>query len=275
MDKRYWYQNGSKLLSDISSFNPPKGSLAIWYIGQMGLVVKGAGKTIYIDPYFEDTDARKYPPPYSPEEITGVDLILGTHDHIDHIDRPTLAKAAIASPSCRFIVPAPHTRVLANLGIADDRIIGGKFGEVIDAGGVQITPIPAAHEELHQDNEGNYLELGYILEIDGIKLYHSGDTTEYEDLVKLLKEYSPHIICLPINGRDLKRNRSHLIGNMNAREAVDVGCQAGAKLLIPLHYDMFAFNSENPAYFADYLYRAYPAQPFKIMAPGERFVYFN
>jgi L-ascorbate metabolism protein UlaG (beta-lactamase superfamily) len=62
---------------------------------------------------------------------------------------------------------------------------------------------------------------------------------------------------------------------MNAREAVDVGCQAGAKLLIPLHYDMFPFNSENPAYFVDYLYRTYPSQPFKIMAPGERFVYFN
>jgi L-ascorbate 6-phosphate lactonase len=54
---------------------------------------------------------------------------------------------------------------------------------------------------------------------------------------------------------------------------VDVGHGAGARLLIPGHYDLFPSNSENPAYFSDYLYHTYPARPYKIMAPGERLIY--
>ncbi len=136
-------------------------------------------------------------------------------------------------------------------------------------------PVAAAHETFEYDGEGNHKFLGYILEANGVTLYHAGDTIVYDELPESLKAFDVEVACVPINGRDWKRRAANLAGNMNYREAADLGAAIGADLLIPLHYDLFRSNSENPAYFVDYLYHEYPGQRFKMFAPGERMLYLS
>jgi L-ascorbate 6-phosphate lactonase len=62
---------------------------------------------------------------------------------------------------------------------------------------------------------------------------------------------------------------------MNYRDAVEFGVAIGADLIIPIHYDLFPNNRENPAYFVDYLLHTYPTQRFHMMTAGERFIYFQ
>ncbi len=74
---------------------------------------------------------------------------------------------------------------------------------------------------------------------------------------------------VPINGHDWKRYCADLVGNMSYREALDLCDHVGTELVVPMHYDLFDNNTENPAFFVDYLYREYPQQKFKMFIPGE------
>ena len=64
----------------------PGGEAALLWLGQMGLLIR-IGKTVLcVDYYASDAENRRVPPPIPAEEMGGVDLFLGTHDHLDHID---------------------------------------------------------------------------------------------------------------------------------------------------------------------------------------------
>jgi hypothetical protein len=60
---------------------------------------------------------------------------------------------------------------------------------------------------------------------------------------------------------------------MNYREAANLAFDIKANLLILMHYDVFLFNSENPAYLVDYLWYNYPSQKYKLMVAGEGIIY--
>jgi L-ascorbate metabolism protein UlaG (beta-lactamase superfamily) len=62
----------------------------------------------------------------------------------------------------------------------------------------------------------------------------------------LLKPFHIDIALLPINGNDPSRG---VAGNLNAKEAAGLGKSIGAALVIPCHYDLFAFNTANPKEF--------------------------
>lgn len=96
--------------------------------------------------------------------------------------------------------------------------------------------------------------LSYLVKINNIIFFHAGDTIGFPELNDKLSNYSIDIIFLPINGRDSDRIcNKNIIENMNYREAANLAFNIKANLLIPIHYDVFLFNSENPAYLVDYL----------------------
>ncbi|MGI6543054.1 MAG: MBL fold metallo-hydrolase [Limnochordia bacterium] len=284
MGTNMWVRMGQELLDDISNAAVPPGAVALWYLGQMGFVLKGADTIIYIDPYLVESwttlpdsgvkvSRRRFPPPFAGDQVRHAHFVLGTHNHSDHINVPTLIGIAASSLTSRFVVPQPHAGVLTTAGIDATRVEGARAFQELHLGGVTVMPIPAAHVTLEQDANGDYTALGYIIHMGGTTIFHAGDTVEYPGFIETLSKQPIDICILPINGRDALRTNKNIIGNMSFREAADVGAAVGAKLIIPGHYDLFAHNSENPAYFTDYLYRAYPAQPYKIMCPGERLLY--
>jgi L-ascorbate 6-phosphate lactonase len=140
---------------------------------------------------------------------------------------------------------------------------------------LRIKPLPSAHEVLEYDPELDHRFVGYVLELNGVKLYHAGDRTVYPGLIEALLAESILSSMLPINGRDTFRNARNIVGNMNYREAVELTAAARFDTVIPLHYDMFAGNSEKPGYFVDYLYEHYPLQKSHVLARFERFIYVS
>ncbi|WP_068775258.1 MBL fold metallo-hydrolase [Paenibacillus sp. FJAT-26967] len=273
-------KRGERLIRQIDRTFVPENTLALWHLGQESMVFKGSGMIAYIDPYLSNAideqfgnSPRNFETPISPELIGHADLVLITHDHPDHLDPVTVRAMAIASPHATWICPAPVVPQLAELGIVPDALIGARAGDMIDFRDMRITPIASKHEEFETDENGDHKFLGYVIELNGVKLYHAGDTIGYEGLVEALRPHRIDIACMPINGRDWKRYQDNLMGNMNFREAADLGVAIGADLLIPMHYDLFAFNTENPSYFVDYIHHTYPHQKFKLFVPGERLIY--
>lgn len=249
-------------LKQVQGLPAPFGTALLFWMGQMGLLVKMGPTLLLIDYFATDTEGRQVPPPVPARELEGVDAILGTHDHLDHIDHAAWRIWAQTCPDARFIFPEFHRQAVLRDGIPQERCIGLNDARSCRIGEVTVSAIAAAHEFLDQDPEsGLYPCLSYILEGNGIRLYHAGDTLRYEGMLPKLQAFGPFdAALLPINGRDAARYRRNCIGNMTFQEAADLAGALHVKTAIPGHWDMFADNRGDPVAFADYLDAKYPGQ---------------
>jgi L-ascorbate metabolism protein UlaG (beta-lactamase superfamily) len=254
----------------------PANTIAIWWLGQFSFVVKGEGRVLAFDLYLSDYPGgapRAYPPPVLPGALAGLDLVFCTHDHLDHLDPWTLGPLAGASPGALFVMPDACRPSVKGL-LPDGRVVGTRADASLTVKGVEITPIPAAHEVLDEGGVGHASQ-GYIVRLAGVTLCHTGDTVMYEGLVERLGTHRVDVLIAPINGRDFFRNRRDILGNLTVREAAELAAKAGVGLLIPAHWDLFPGNAENPGHLFEYLARAHPEQPCHYMARGERFLYVS
>lgn len=278
------YKHGLSLLSEIQNTSLHEDTLALWYLGQEGFVIKGGSNVLYVDPYLSNSihedqlgmsgaAVRDYAPPILPVDVKNADFVLCTHFHQDHMDQQTLAPIAVSSPHALFVIPASHINLAMSFGIPENRIVPAKHMEQFQLGEFLVTPIAEKHQIFETDENGNHFYLGFVLQANGVTIYHSGDTIYFPELVQQLQPYAIDIALINSNGRDWIRDEMDLVGNMNYKEALEFGCRIQADLVVPMHYDMFAANRENPAYFVDYLFSRHREQKFHMFAVGERFIY--
>lgn len=274
-------ENSDMQKKDVLSLNLTEQQTALWYLGQEGFIIGHSGRYVAVDPYLSDyVDKnccqyvewkRLYAPPIEANELDFLDAVLCTHTHYDHADPWTLTKIAAANENTKFIVPAPEVDVIASYGIDRDRIVPAYADKQIALDGFSIMPIPSAHEVFHTDAQGNYRELGYIIE-DGInRVFHAGDMCMYDGLAERLCNINVSI--LPINGRDYFRNANDIIGNFDSAEAVTLSKIIKAELLVPVHHDLYEVNKVNPAHFVDTLMTLNREQKYHIFMPGEKYIY--
>src|SRR5439155_659229 len=77
----------------------PPPSVALAWLGQSSVALRLGAATVLVDPFLSPHPDRLVPPPFSAEEARGVDVVLITHDHLDHLDEDALPAIAVASPS--------------------------------------------------------------------------------------------------------------------------------------------------------------------------------
>jgi L-ascorbate 6-phosphate lactonase len=278
------YKSGETLIQEIHRTAVPEGGVSIWSLGQAGILIKGSkpDEVVCIDPYLTfsienahpDTEfIREILPPLSPHELQA-NMVLITHYHNDHMDLETIRGVHRAHPHTQFAAPASHVHMLQEAEVDSSCIVAARHQQTFSFSNVKITPVATAHTQYETDGEGNHYYLGYFIEINGVRIFHSGDAVVTPELIEQAKRFQPQISLLPINGEDYARTSRGIAGNMNFREAADFGVQIGTDLIVPIHYDMFSNNRDNPAYFVDYLFQTYPAQKFQMMVPGERLIYY-
>lgn len=275
----------ASIAGQVKGLHVPYGHLALWALGQQGYLIKGGSRVIIIDPYLSNyveeltpnapgEFARLVPIVIRPEELDMVDLALATHHHADHCDPHTLVPLLQASPHARLVASYTCRDLLVGLGVDPQRITAPPIGQAVDYGEeLAITAIPSAHYGFEPDAFGNPAFLGYIISMNGVTLYHAGDTVIYDGLIEHLKQRQIDIVCLPINGRDWFREREDLVGNMDYREAAELTVTVGADVLLPGHNDMFKGNKINPAYLLDYLSTHHPQQRVHFLRGGELYYY--
>lgn len=251
-------KRGQELVDEINALAVTQGGLCFWWLGQHSFVVKTAGALIYLDPYLASADSRTMPPLLAPEEVTNADIVTGSHDHADHIDKQALPGIMAASPASVLVAPRSAQATLEQIGLSESRVRLMDDEETTRIGNVDVTAIKAAHELVTQNEQGHHEFLSFIIETGGVVIYHAGDTCLYDGMATRLKQWDITIAFLPINGRDAVRLRSGCIGNMTYQEAVDLAGVLRPCMSVPAHYEMFASNSEDPALFADYMDVKYP-----------------
>lgn len=248
-------------------------TVELTWLGQAGFLIRGPRATVLVDAFLSERPDRAVPPVADPATLTGVDLVLCTHEHWDHFDAPAVAAVLAASPRARLILPAPILDQAADAGIDPERVTGGVPGTPVTVDGCTVHPVPAWHGIDVADAYGfappgqdGHRYLGYVLDLDGMRVFHAGDTLWYEGMAERLREHRVELALLPINGRDPVREHANVVGNMDHREAALLAAAAGARILVPMHYEMFASNRGYPSHLVDVVLTE--GLPLDVLVPG-------
>jgi L-ascorbate metabolism protein UlaG (beta-lactamase superfamily) len=169
-----------------------------WYRQSAFRIRSETGTAVFVDPW------------RVPASAGSADIILVTHPHHDHYDRKAIA--GLSREGTVVILP----RSCASEG--QEAIAAG---ETFSAAGIRVTGLPAYNQAKAFHPKGSNW-LGYIVEVDGLRVYHAGDT----DVIAEMRDLRPDIAILPIGG----------LFAMDWRAGVEAARIIKAGLAIPMHY---------------------------------------
>jgi len=267
-----------ELLAELDSFITDDSQFHLWWLGQSGFLLQWKGKRVLIDPYLSDSLTKKYlttERPHTrmtelvvrPELLKNISIVTSSHNHTDHLDAETLVPVLKNNPGIKFIIPEANRNFVAErVNCKNTFPVGLNDQQQLTIDGFTFFGMPAKHNEIDRDENGNCKYMGYVIEFGNYKIYHSGDTLWFDGLVDLLKPFAVDLALLPINGNEPERK---VAGNLNCREAALLGKDISAKYVIPCHYDMFTFNTANLNNFIVEAEKI--SQPYRILKSGERF----
>jgi L-ascorbate metabolism protein UlaG (beta-lactamase superfamily) len=209
---------------------------------------------ILIDPFIRENPAC----PVSLEDLE-VDIICVTHGHNDHFgDTVEIAERNKALIICNH----EHSVYLQE---QDLETLGMNIGGTSSTQGIRATMVNANHSSDMDFLQGigpGGSSCGYILELEnGRRIYHSGDTGLFGDMLKVIRDvYQPHIALLPIGDRY----------TMGLKEASLAAQWIGPEILIPMHYNTFPIIEQDPQKFKDIVESSTNTEVV-ILKPGESY----
>jgi L-ascorbate metabolism protein UlaG (beta-lactamase superfamily) len=239
-------------LADVRAANQDNDRFRLWWLGQSGFLVQWKRSHLLLDPYLSDSLTKKYAATdkqhirmtervVDPACLDFIDVVTSSHNHTDHLDGETLGPLLKANPRLVLVAPAANRQFVANrLGVDPSFPIGLSDGESAEIGAFRFTAVPAAHDELSPECAG------FVVQFGPWRIYHSGDTLLYDGMAERLRPFAVDVALLPINGRAPERR---VAGNLNSSEAARLAKSMGAGMAIPCHYEMFTFNTADPAEF--------------------------
>lgn len=270
------FQKDQALLADIARAAQTPGKLHIWWLGQSGFLLQHNGRHLLFDPYLSDSLSVKYATtdkPHvrvserviDPARLTMIDVVTSSHNHTDHLDAGTLRPLMTANPAVQLVIAEANRAFVADRLNTDPAWpVGVTDGETRAVGGFIFHGVPAAHNDLERDARGRCKFMGFVVELGPYTVYHAGDTLWYDGMVDILRPFGVDVALLPINGNKPERR---VAGNLDPDEAARLGRAIGARLVVPHHYDLFAFNTADPADFV----RAceHHGTPYRVVQLGE------
>lgn len=230
------------LMEEIRATRVERGTLALWFLGQNGWMVKSpAGQVLAVDPYLSDSCnrpgraldmARQVPVLIQPAELEA-HMLACTHSHRDHADPETLCACAASGRVERFLGPAETQAKFREAGVAEaDRRLTFP-NDVVELGDLRLTgtfALPTDATDL--------THMGFVVEVDGgPKLWITGDTAWCDLLAEAGMKHQPDAVCVCINGG---------YANLSHWEAAELVKRVNPRMAIPCHWDMFRDNSCPP-----------------------------
>ncbi len=204
--------------------------MKVTWLTQAGLLFENEDVTVMVDPYFSNSVAkldpkkeRRIPMDEKYRKITP-DILLITHDHLDHLDPETLDVLLDTEKQITVLAPERAYEKLRTFGHGHNYVLLNPHS-VWSERGITFYSVQAEHSDR--------TAAGFILD-DGKKTYYvSGDTLYnydvIDDVIDLVEDGVDYAF-LPING---------VGNNMNAKDAADFALEIGAKTAVPLHYGLF------------------------------------
>jgi len=213
--------------------------MRLTWLGHACFLLEGT-RSVLIDPFVPEGPIRARP-----------DLVAITHGHDDHLGEAVRlgAKTVAITEIGKYLRAKGLTVETMNLG--------GTM--VVD--GVEFTMTPAVHSSgLGEEGLTAYggCACGYVIGMDGVRVYHAGDTALFSDMRLIGELYAPDVALLPIGGKF----------TMGPREAMMAADFIGAKTVIPMHYSTWPAILQDPTAFRKAIERITDLRVV-VLSPGE------
>lgn len=212
------------------------------WIGQASFLIQLGGKNLLIDPVLSRSLGfikRNSPPGLDWPALPKPDVVLITHNHRDHMDAPTLKRTG-QEPI--YIVPKGLGSWFMKNGFP--RVLEMEWWQRECIEGLDITFVPAEHWSRRSLADINTSWWGgYVIERNGIRLYHCGDSGWFDGFAQIAERFSCiHAAMLPVGAyapRWFMRAQ-----HIDPEEAVKVFKTIGAKKFIGMHWGTFKLSDE-------------------------------
>jgi L-ascorbate metabolism protein UlaG (beta-lactamase superfamily) len=244
------------------------GAEALVYVGHATLLLELAGTRLLTDPLLGGGiwHVRRQVPRPRLEDLAGLDAVLISHAHRDHLDIASLRKVA---RSCPVIAPRGCTRLLRRCGVKE--IVDVRSGDRVAVGGVDVEAVPARHDGRRNPRGAPAEALGYVLR-GATSVYFAGDTDLFDEMATLAGGMD--VAALPIAGWGARLPPGHL----DPERAAQAAALIRPAVAVPIHWGTLrAIGTQRGAdaaaparAFAAAVARRAPGTAVRVLAPGER-----
>ncbi len=242
------------------------GRTYLFSVGQAGYIIKSkTGQLLGIDMYLsecvERVEGHKGFKRLLPRILDPFDLefdcIIATHSHYDHFDVDSVPQLMSNNKTIMYASLECEQEV-NRLYMNDENILYVKPGDIHTCGDFIIEFVSCDHGEGAPD------AFGVIINVDGLRIYETGDTCLHlERKDEILKNGPIDVMIAPINGA---------YGNLNEQDCVDLSCVINPKLTIPCHYGMFASHGGDVGLFYKIMSKKHPDKKILFMGIGEKII---
>jgi L-ascorbate metabolism protein UlaG (beta-lactamase superfamily) len=225
---------------------PPVSGLRVTWFGHSSSLVEIDGVRLLIDPVWDRLASpltwagpvRFFPPTLALEELPGLDAVLISHDHYDHLGEATVRRLAQLQPEVRWVTSLRVGEDLQRFGVRADRITELDWTETVDVEGLKITSLPSRHFSGRSPfNRFETLWAAFALRGDKHNVYYGADSGWWEGFAEIGAVHGPFdLTMLEVGAYNELWHQIHLGPDGAARAFRALG---GSGLLMPIHWGLF------------------------------------
>jgi L-ascorbate metabolism protein UlaG (beta-lactamase superfamily) len=229
--------------ANLEVLSKPPGAgegIRLTWLGHASWLMQLSGLSLLIDPVLGERISgfirRNVAPGVLAEQLPKIDACLVTHNHYDHLDVPTLRQ--VRAPVWAGQGTTPTLRAAG----LEAHELG--WWETASIGPVQVHFVPSQHWSRRGIFDiNNMLWGGFVVEGDGARVYHSGDTAYFEGFAEIGRRFPDlSAAMLPIGAYDPPwfMESQH----MNPEQAVQAFLDLGARDFLAMHWGTFKLTDE-------------------------------
>ena len=244
---------------DVAALSNP----SVTWVGHSTLLVRVGGLTILTDPHFSQ---RASPLPFAgPQRVVApaielaalphIDAVLISHNHYDHLDRPTVvALAAQKGGPPKFYVGLGLGQWFTNLGITTVEELD--WWDARSLAGVRIHFVPVQHWSARTPWDSNQtLWGGFVVEHPSLRFFFAGDTGYSRDFQDIAQRFGPiDLAAIPIGAYAPRWfMKAH---HVDPHEAIQIHLDIKARHSLAIHWGTFDDLTDESLYDPPQLLRA-------------------
>ena len=223
--------------------SPAADDLSFTWLGHSSFLLQLGGRIVLVDPVLSERSSpvsfigpkRFSELPLKAEELPEIDVLFVSHDHYDHLDYPTVR--AVKDRVGAFVVPLGIDAILRGWGVAAEKIHALAWWESVELDGVRYTLTPGQHFTGRNPLRSNATLWGGLYADDGHhRMYYTGDGGYQESFREVGERLgAPELMIAECGQYDTAWAKIHMF----PEDTVQAGLDAGAGLLIPVHWGSF------------------------------------
>jgi N-acyl-phosphatidylethanolamine-hydrolysing phospholipase D len=229
----------------------PADALTLTWVGHSSFLVQIGGRNLLIDPVWsayaspiQGVGPRRWVEPgIDFQALPPIDGVLISHDHYDHLDRPTVRRLARLAPDAPWAAPLGVGGWLRRQGIR--HVVERDWWESAEWGMVTLTATPAQHFSGRGLKRNATLWCGWVLRAGGRAVFYAGDTGFHPAFGEIGTRLGPFdVATMPVGAYDPEWFMQAV--HMNPEQAVQawLGLRSPGSVCVAMHWGTFKLTDE-------------------------------